>query len=178
MAQDTAGRTEPMGYAIGYARGKGTFRVYILGVGALIFLTVAVSSGSQLALILGSAGLVAAFFFYPLIETGKARIGANQYGVFIEGFGLIAWRGIAGLRIAKRAIRNITVHELEITLSRTMDGAVMADWRNLPYHRLLMRLPWRMPSDDKLLIDLEPFGLEPKTILNEIQRRWSYFGRG
>ena len=178
MAQDTAGQTEPMGYAIGYAKGKGTFRVYILGVGDIIFLAVAFTSGSQLALILGCAGLVSAFFFYPLIESGKARIGANQYGVFIEGFGLIAWRGIAGLRIAKRAIRNIAVHELEITLSRTMDGAVMADWRDLPYHRLLMRLPWRMPSDDKVLIDLEPFGSEPETILSEIQRRWRYFGRG
>ncbi|MEL6298576.1 MAG: hypothetical protein AAFV26_01690 [Pseudomonadota bacterium] len=164
-----------MGYAIGYARGKGTFRVYVLGLGAVVFSSVAFLTGSQMALILGAAGAVGAFFFFPLIETDKARIGANQYGIFIEGFGLIAWRGVAGLRIAKRAIRNIAVNELEITLSRSMDGAIMADWRDLPYHRLLMRLPWRMPSDNKLLIDLEPFGGQPETILTEMQRRWRYF---
>lgn len=167
--------SEPAGYTIGYASGKGFVRVYLASGLALAFATAAYQTGNNIAIILAAAFAVVAFYNYPLIEADDARIGANEYGLFIEGFGLIAWRGIANLRISSRAVRSIEINELEITLSRPLAGAVIADWRKLPYHRLLMRLPWRMPSDDKVLVDLEPFAAEPPRILSEIQRRKRYF---
>lgn len=168
--------SEPHGFAIGYARQKGGFRVYIATALALIFATVAWNTGDGIMMVLTAVFGVAAFYFYPLIEYDRARLGANEYGVFIEGFGLIAWRGISGIRIATRAVRNIEIHELEITLSRSLGEAVLADWRNLPWHRLLMRLPWRMPNDRVVLVDLEPFAGHPQRTLAEVTRRWRYFG--
>ena len=40
--------------------------------------------------------LAAGFTYYnmPLLETGRPTIGANQYGIFIQAFGLIRWRAI------------------------------------------------------------------------------------
>ena len=168
--------SEPSGYAIGYGQGKGTFRVYFSAFFAIAFIAVAWQTGNGIALAVAAAFVVATFYFYPLIERDRARLGANEYGIFVEGFGLIAWRGVKELRLARRAIRNIVVTELEITLSRDIGGAVMADWRHLPWHRLLMRLPWRMPNDATVLIDLEPFDGDPDEILAEFKRRWRYFG--
>jgi len=168
--------TEPGGFAIGYGKGKGAFRVYMSAAFAIAFGATALTTGNGIALVIGAAFSVACFYFYPLVERGHARVGANEYGIFVEGFGLISWRGVKNLRLAKRAVRNITINELEITLSRSIDGAVLADWRELPWHRLLMRLPWRMPNDEKVLIDLEPFGGDPDRILGEFVRRWRYFG--
>lgn len=165
----------PQGFAIGYARGKGSFRVFITTGLAIALIVAAAKTGSNIALVLGAFFAVAAFYFFPLIETGRPRLGAGEYGIFIEGFGVIGWRSVAGIRLASRAIRAITVHELEITLSRGLGEAVIADWRALPYHRLLMRLPWRMPDDETILVDLEPFQGEPQQTVDEIVRRWRYY---
>ncbi|MEO0730592.1 MAG: hypothetical protein AAFR23_01475 [Pseudomonadota bacterium] len=168
--------TQPAGFAIGYARDKGGFRVYFATLFALIAAAIAWNTGNGAAMVVTAMFGVAAFYFYPLIEHDRVRLGANEYGIFIEGFGLIAWRGIKTIRVATRAVRNIEINELEITLSRGINDAVLADWRDLPWHRLLMRLPWRMPNDRVLLVDLEPFAGRASTTLGEIQRRWRYFG--
>lgn len=173
---DVASDTIPHGFAIGYERGKGTFRVYVSSTLAIVFAAVAYQTGNGVAMVLAAAFTVTSFYFYPLIEPDRARLGANEYGLFIEGFGLISWRGISGLRIATRAVRNIEINELEISLSQTLGSAILADWRDLPYHRLLMKLPWRMPNDRTILVDLEPFAGKPQRTLGEILRRWRYFG--
>ena len=173
---DVASTIDPNGFAVGYEHGKGTFRVYISAAFAIGLAAAAFETGSGIALILCAGFAVVSFYFYPLIEADRARLGANEYGVFIEGFGLISWRGIKEIRLATRAVRNIEINELEITLSKTIGNAVLADWRKLPWHRLLMRLPWRMPNDRKVLVDLEPFAGKPDRTLSEVQRRWRYFG--
>lgn len=182
MDQRNDGRdvvTEPSGFAIGYARGKGAFRVFISTALFLVLAAVAARMGSGIAMVLAAVFGVIAFYSFPLIEEGKARLGANQYGVFIEGFGLISWRGIRDVKVATRAIRSITVHELHIHLSRPIAQAVIADWRQtMPYYRLLMRLPWKMPSDQVVAVDLEPFASTPDEIVAEIKRRQTYFGAG
>ena len=163
------------GFTVGYARGKGTFRVIITAALAIVFAGATITTGSNLTLLLATFFAIAAFYFFPLLETGKARFGASEYGIFIEGFGVIAWRSVSGIRLATRAVRSIIIHELEITLSRPLGQAVIADWRKMPTHRLLMRLPWRMPDDHTILIDLEPFSGRPEAIVAEFQRRWRYF---
>lgn len=171
--------SEPSGFAIGYARGKGSFRVFIATALALAFAATAVQTNSGIAMVLAAAFGVTAFYSFPLIEHGKARLGANQYGVFIEGFGLISWRGIQDIKVATRAVRSITINELEIHLSRPITEAVIADWRQtMPYHRLLMRLPWKMPSDKVVSVDLEPFESKPAEIVRQFKRRQKYFGLG
>lgn len=168
-------RDWPQGFTVGYAKGKGTFRVFIASALAIMFAGATIHTGSNIAMVLAAFFAVAAFYFFPLIETHRPRLGAGEYGVFIEGFGVIAWRSISDIRLSSRAIRSILVQELQITLSRPLSQAVIADWRDLPYHRLLMRLPWRMPNDNTVSVDLEPFAGDPETIVAEIRRRWRHY---
>lgn len=167
---------ELYGYSVGYGRGKGTFRVYITAFLAIVCAAATISTGNNVTMILAAFFGVASFYFYPLIETDRPRLGASEYGIFIEGFGVIAWRSVSDVKLATRAVRTIIIKELQITLNRPMGEAVIVDWRKLPLHRLLMRLPWRMPDDHTILIDLEPFAQPPELIVEEIKRRWRYYG--
>ena len=92
---------------------------------------------------LALAVTAAAFTYYniPLLETGRPTIGANQYGIFIQAFGLIRWRAIEGIHLVQIAERAMTVHELRIVLNAPLGSALVADWRKQPIYRLLMRLP-------------------------------------
>ncbi|MGF1649064.1 MAG: hypothetical protein ACFCUN_01280 [Hyphomicrobiaceae bacterium] len=176
MSSTRRHEAEPSGFALPYAKGKGTFRVYLAAGLAVLFGAIALETGNEIALVVTVGFLLATYYSYPLIERERARIGANEYGVFIEGFGIVAWRSIAGIRLATRFVRSIAITELEIELNRPIRSAILADWRRLPVWRLLMRLPWRMPDDRTILVDLEPFTDEPEQLLAEFVRRRSYYG--
>ena len=165
------------GYAVGYGRDKGSFRVYISLVLAAVGLAVYILRGSEISLVLAVLFAMSAYYFYPLIETGRARLGANEYGIFIEGFGVVAWRAIESITVHSYAIRTIMRYELHIKLSRDIERAVVVDWRSLPYHRLLMKLPWQMTYDNVLRINLEPFDHRPDQILRALQWYHARYGR-
>ena len=48
----------------------------------------------------------------PAARNRPATIGANQYGVFIQAFGLIRWRAIDKIELISIAERDTTIHEL------------------------------------------------------------------
>ncbi len=175
MADDTqAGGTS--GLAIGYAPGKGTFRVYVcLGLAA-VCVAVWILHGSELVLLLGLFFALTAYYFYPLIETGKVRLGAGEHGVFIEGFGVIPWRAIDAIELSTYAVRSIEVNELKINLSRSLPNALIADWRSLRWHRLFMKLPWTMSRDNAVRVNLEPFVGRPDDIVAALQRTRRFYG--
>ena len=165
------------GFAIGYAKGKGAARVYVaFAIGAL-FIGFWLFNGNGIALLLGVLAIGTSFYFYPLIESGRPRAGAGEHGVFIEGFGLIPWRSVDDIRLSTYAVRSIQVSELHIKLSKSLPQALAADWRSLPWHRLLMMLPWKMGSDNIVRINLEPFPGSPEDIVRAFQRKWQYFGQ-
>ena len=85
--------------------------------------------------------------------TGRPTIGANQYGIFIQAFGLIRWRAIEGIHLVQIAERAMTVHELRIVLNAPLGSALVADWRKQPIYRLLMRLPWCMGHSGVVRVD-------------------------
>ena len=165
------------GYAVGYANDKGTFRVFVTTALAICFALAWFFTGSEITLVLAAFFAVTAYYFFPLIETGKARLGAGQYGLFIEGFGIIPWRSVGDISLSTYAVRSIQVSELHIKLSRSLPNALMADWRSLSYFRLLMKLPWTMSRDNVVRINLEPFGDVPDDIVGALQRNWRLFGR-
>lgn len=164
------------GFALGYAGGKGRFRVYIMAGLAALFLAVFIARGGLAALALSALAASSAYYFYPLIETSKPRLGANQYGVFVDGFGVIAWRAIAEIALQTHAVRSIEIHELHIKLSQPLARALTIDWRKLPLHRILMRLPWTMTPDGVVRINLEPFAGSPEQTLAALERTRSHFG--
>ncbi|MGI9409438.1 MAG: hypothetical protein ACR2OV_05160 [Hyphomicrobiaceae bacterium] len=164
------------GFAIGYAKGKGSFRVYMCLTLALGFLCVWSFRDSEIALVLAILFGLTAYYFYPLVEMGKVRLGAGEHGIFIEGFGIIPWRSVHEINLSTYAVRSIEINEINIELSKSLPNALIADWRSLPYHRLLMKLPWSMTRDNVIRINLEPFAGRPDEIIGTLRRNRKYFG--
>ena len=85
------------------------------------------------------------------------RLGANQYGLFIDGFGLISWRAFSDVGLVTYSVRTLEMEELQIQLKQPLASALLVDWRRLPIWRLLMRLPWTMGYDNIVRVNLQPF---------------------
>src|SRR5215475_9230520 len=163
------------GYSVAYVRDDIYFPVYITAALAAIFGTAAWITGAIYWLPL--AAVAAGFTYYniPLLETGRPTIGANQYGIFIQAFGLIRWRAIDRIDLVEIAERAMTVHELQIVLNTPLTSALVADWRKQPSWRWLMRLPWRMSPTNMVRINVEPFDQPPDMIHRTFLRMWRYY---
>ena len=143
------------GYSVAYGRDDSYFPVYVTAALALIFLTASWITGALYWLPLAFAAAAFTYYNIPLLETGRPTIGANQYGIFIQAFGLIRWRAIERIDLVEIAERAMTVHELQITLGGPLSSALVADWRKQPPWRRFMRLPWRMGHNNMVRIDIE-----------------------
>jgi hypothetical protein len=163
------------GYSVAYQREDTNFPVYVTAALAAIFFTAAWITGAVYWLAL--AAMTAGFTYYniPLLETGRPTIGANQYGIFIQAFGLIRWRAIEHIDLVQIAERAMTVHELQIGLNAPLGSALVADWRKQPVYRLPMRLPWCMDHRGKVRINLEPFDQPADEIHRTFLRMWRYY---
>lgn len=163
------------GYAVAYRRDDTNFPVYATAALAAIFLAAAWSTGALywFALAVAAAGFT--YYNIPLLERGRPTIGANQYGIFIQAFGLIRWRAIDRIDIVQRAERAMTVHELQIVLNAPLTSALVADWRRQPAYRLLMRLPWWMDDSGAVRVNLEPFDQPADHIHRTFLRMWRYY---
>jgi hypothetical protein len=163
------------GYSVAYGREDSYFPVYITAALAAVFFTASWITGALywLALAMTAAGFT--YYNIPLLETGRPTIGANQYGVFIQAFGLIRWRAIERIDLVEIAERAMTVHELQIALNAPLGSALVADWRKQPAYRLLMRLPWRMDHRGAVRVNLEPFDRPPDEIHRTFLRMWRYY---
>jgi hypothetical protein len=70
-----------------YKRDDTHFPVYVMAAFAAAWIT---DATLWLALAVAAAGFC--YYNLPLLEAGRPTIGANQYGIFIQAFGLIRWR--------------------------------------------------------------------------------------
>ena len=166
------------GYAIGYAPDSGNFRVFGCLGASVVFLLVWLNSGHAGALVVAALAASAAHYYFPLVERKKARLGAGEYGVFLEGLGIIPWHAIQQVRHSSYFVRTMEIDELHIVLSKALPKNLIADWRSMPWFRLLMKLPWSMTRDNIVKVDLEPFDGKPEAIVAGIQRQQRmYSGR-
>jgi hypothetical protein len=164
------------GYSVAYSRDDTYFPVYITAALAAIFVTASWITGALYWLVLAAASAAFTYYNIPLLETGRPTIGANQYGIFLQAFGLIRWRAVERIDIAEIAERAMTVHELQIVLSVPLGSALVVDWRRKqPRWRLLMRLPWRMSHDNIVRVNLEPFDQPPELIHRTFVRMWRFY---
>jgi hypothetical protein len=164
------------GYSVAYGRDDIYFPVYITAALALIFLTAAWFGGALYWLPLAAGTAAFTYYNIPLLETGRPTIGANQYGIFIQAFGLIKWRAIDRIDLAEIAERAMTVHELQISLSAPLGSALVVDWRKTqPAYRRLMRMPWRMSHANMVRVSLDPFDQPPDAIHRTFLRMWRYY---
>ncbi|MBX9591742.1 MAG: hypothetical protein K2X43_20820 [Hyphomonadaceae bacterium] len=163
------------GYSVSYGREESTFAVLVVWVLAAVALAAAWLTGLTIWLALGVAAAGYAYYNFPLLETGRPTLGANQYGIFIQAFGLIRWRAIDGIDLISMAERDTTIHELQIKLRVPFGSALVADWRKQPLHRALMRLPWSMTHDNVVRVRLGPLNQPADEIHRTLTRMWRHF---
>ncbi len=163
------------GFTVCYGSDRGDFRFFVSAligcVSVLVFLVV----GQPLALATALLFLCSAYYHFPLVEKKVPRIGASQYGIFVDGFGIIDWRAVKDIEIRTYAVRSIENKELIIELNRDVDAALISDWRKLPVHRLLMKLPWRLRDDRVLSVLLEPFAVDKDKLLETLQQMRTFY---
>src|ERR1700748_879357 len=160
------------GYSVAYGRDDAYFPVYVTAALAAIFLTAAWITFTAYWLALALAAASFTYYNIPLLETGRPTIGANQYGIFIQAFGLLRWRAIERIDLVEIAERAMTVHELQIALNTTLTSALVVDWRKQPAYRRLMRQPWRMDHKGVVRVSLEPFDRPPDELHQTFLRMW------
>ncbi len=162
------------GYHLAYAKDAGDFRFNVMAILSVLAFGMFAATGYDAILVFAVVTACVAYYFYPLKER-KPRIGAGQYGIFIDGFGLISWRAIADIQLVTHASRFSETDELQIRLKASLDNALLADWRRLPIWRLLMKLPWTMTYDNVVRIQLAPFAPPPEEIQWQFARLWRYY---
>jgi hypothetical protein len=166
---------EMSGFTVAYGRDEAPFPVYVAALLAAALLAAAFYRSNPIFFGLGAMAAGFAYYNWPLAEIGRTRFGANQYGVFIEGFGLVQWRAIGSIELVQIAVRAVTLNELQITLKQPLSSALIADWRKMPLYRRLMRLPWTMNYNNMIRITLDPFDKEPDEIQRTFQRMWRHY---
>jgi hypothetical protein len=163
------------GYSIAYGRDDTAFPVYAVSALAAVFLAAAWYTGLTVWLALGVAAAGFAYYNIPLLETGRPTMGANQYGVFIQAFGLIGWRAIDKIDLVSIAERDTTIHEIQIGLRVPLGSALVADWRKQPFYRSLMRIPWAMTPANVVRVRVGNFDQPPDEIHRTLLRMWRHF---
>lgn len=161
------------GYVLAYSPRSGDFNVNVMGLASAFFFVLTFLLAMPALLIPAVAAFCVAYYYYPLKER-TPRIGAGQYGLFIDGLGLLSWRAIKDIEKVAYTSRVAQTYELRIHLSVPLEQALLADWRNLPIWRLLMKLPWHMKKDEVIRIPLEPFEPRADEIRSKLVRIWDY----
>jgi len=163
------------GFHLAYGPEAGDFRFNVMVVLTVLAAVLYFASGYAALVVFGAATGCTAYYFYPLKEK-KARIGGGQYGVFIDGFGLVSWRAISDVVLITYASRFDEIKELQFRLNQPLSKALLVDWRDLPIWRLLMKLPWTMSHENVVRIALAPFAPPPEDVHREFHRLWKYYG--
>lgn len=163
------------GYSVAYRRDDVNFPIYLVAMVSGVLIAVAFVTGQVVWLGVGVAGIAFTYYNLPLLETGRPTIGANQYGIFIQSFGLVRWRAVERIDLIPVADRAMTVYDLQIGLKVPLPSALVADWRKLPLHRMLMRLPWSMDKSNVIHVNVEPFDHAPEEIHRTLLRMWRYY---
>jgi hypothetical protein len=158
-----------------YGPDAGDFRFNVMAILTVLAAVLFFATGYNTLVVVGAATGCTAYYFWPLVDKKTPRIGGGQYGVFIDGFGLISWRAISDVQLITYATRFNEEHELQFRLRASLDRALLADWRALPVWRLLMKLPWTMTHENVVRIALAPFAPPPEDIHREFERLWKYY---
>ena len=100
---------EAGGYSVTYGGEEIEAPVYVVAFVAAAALAAALVTGATLWLVIGVIAAGVTYYNVPLLERRPA-MGANQYGIFIQGFGLIRWRAIDRIELVEQAVRASTIH--------------------------------------------------------------------
>lgn len=166
-----------VGYTIGYNQEEVHFPIYAMTALAVALLLAGVFKGIPILAVVALLPAAVAYYNLPLLESGRPRIGSGQYGLFIEGLGLISWRAVESIETLELVERTGTSLDLIIALKKPVPEALLADWRSRPILRRPMRLPWRLASKTEIRIPLDVLDRPAAEIKETFVRMWR-FNRG
>lgn len=166
--------TDIVGYTVGYDQEEVHFPIYAMTALAVAMFLAAIFKGIPILAAVGLLPAAVAYYNLPLLESGRPRVGSGQYGLFIEGLGLISWRAVDNIDTIELIERTGTSHDLIISLKTPIPEALLADWRARPLLRRPMRLPWRLASKTEIRISLDVLDKPAAEIKDTFVRMWRY----
>ena len=164
-----------VGYTVAYDQDEIQFPVYVIAAVAAALIAAAVYNESLILLLLGFIAACGALYNFPLIETGRPRLGAGQYGLFVEGLGLVDWRAVDHIEILPDPIRGLELEVLEIGLKTNVENSLIIDWRKSQIWRAAMRRPYKMKGDRTIRITLGVLDRPSEEIQATFLRMWRYY---
>lgn len=171
--EESVSRDVASGYTVAYERDEVLFPVYALALIAAAFVGAGVARDVPALAALALVPASAFFYNLPLLETGKPRLGAGQYGMFLEGLGLVQWRAIDGIDLVPCEVRGSLFHELHVSLKASLDASLILDWRQRPLPRRFMRLPWSQRKGI-IRVPLDIMDKPPAEIHATLLRMWRF----
>jgi hypothetical protein len=163
-----------VGYTVGYDQDDVHFPVYAMTALAVALILAGIFKGVPILIVVGLLPAAVAYHNLPLLESGRPRIGSGQYGLFIEGLGLVSWRAIDSIDTIENIERTGTSNDLIINLKQPIPEALLADWRSRPWLRWPMRLPWHLASKTEIRIPLNVLDRPAPEIKETFIRMWRY----
>ena len=156
----------PRSLGVNYLPGSGDMMAYgglvVAGLGVLAWLV----QGQPVFLSMCPVGLAVSFYFYPLIEKGVVRIGADRRGLFFEGLGIVPWDAVKAVHHQQRALRSLRLHTLFVELTDA-PGAVVIDPAPLPFWRRFMARAWK-GHGTVITAELHPLAKDPANLVDRL----------
>ena len=156
----------PRSVGVNYLPGSGDMMAYgglvVFALGVLAFLV----QGNSVFLFMCPIGLVVSAYFYPLIEKGVVRLGADQRGLFFEGLGIVPWDAIKAVHHQQRALRTLRLHTLYVELSDRPE-AVAIDPSPLPSWKRFMAKAWK-GHGTVITAELHPLAKDPSNLVDRL----------
>jgi hypothetical protein len=167
----------PQGYTVAYEQEELQFPVYVVAFVGACFAVAGATLDNIFLIALALLAWGFAYYNFPLLETGRPRIGAGQYGIFADGLGILSWHSIKQMDVVRVEIRGSMHNELLIRLQEPLDRALLADWRKRPFYRFLMRLPWKTAREGHIRIPLDIFDHPAEDIRDNFKRMMVFYRR-
>lgn len=156
----------PRSLGVNYLSGTGDMMAYggvvLAGLGVLAFFV----QGQFVFLLMVPVGLAVSAYFYPLIEEGVVRLGADQHGLFFERLGIIPWAAIKSVRHEQRALRTLRLHTLRVEL-RAAPESVVTEHDPAPFWKAFMAKAWKREGNT-ILVELHPLAKDPVNLVDRL----------
>ena len=156
----------PRSLGVNYLPGTGDMMAYgglvVAALGVLAWLV----QGQAGFLAMVPVGVVVSFHYYPLVERGVVRLGADSRGLYFERLGLVPWAAVKGVRHEQRALRTLRLHTLHVVL-RAAPETVVIDPEDDPFWRRLQAKAWRSEGTT-IRIDLHPLAKDPVDLVDHL----------
>jgi hypothetical protein len=156
----------PRSLGVNYISSAGDMMVYggvvVAALGVLAFLT----QGNPVFLLMCPLGLVLSAYYYPLIEKGVVRLGADRHGLFFEGLGIVPWEAIKAVHHQQRALRTLRLHTLFVELTGA-PGEVVTDPSPLPAWKRFMAKAWKSHGT-VITAELHPLAKDPVELVDRL----------